>query len=128
MERWFLKCKGCGKPWALDVERQGSHDKYVYPSAITEARNRPCPFCGRWPNAGQRGPVSMAAYVAPHKIMGRVYRSRLVDSAEVPPCDGRCTSARGPSCDCPCDGKNHGSNRVITINRNAGPIPKENRR
>lgn len=24
-------------------------------------------------------------------------------------CDARCTSARGPSCDCSCGGKNHGS-------------------
>lgn len=24
------------------------------------------------------------------------------------PCDARCTSARGPSCSCPCGGKNHG--------------------
>jgi len=26
------------------------------------------------------------------------------------PCDGRCTGARGHSCDCSCGGANHGSN------------------
>lgn len=25
------------------------------------------------------------------------------------PCDGRCTSAKGPNCDCSCGGQNHGS-------------------
>lgn len=25
------------------------------------------------------------------------------------PCDGRCINAHGPSCDCACGGKNHGS-------------------
>lgn len=25
------------------------------------------------------------------------------------PCDGRCTSAKGPNCDCSCGGANHGS-------------------
>lgn len=25
------------------------------------------------------------------------------------PCDGRCTSAMGPSCSCSCGGRNHGS-------------------
>lgn len=25
------------------------------------------------------------------------------------PCDGRCTSAKGPNCDCSCGGANHGA-------------------
>lgn len=31
------------------------------------------------------------------------------------PCDGRCTNARGPNCDCQCGGENHGTGRTITI-------------
>lgn len=28
------------------------------------------------------------------------------------PCDGRCTSATGPNCDCSCGGRNHGLGKV----------------
>jgi len=27
-------------------------------------------------------------------------------------CDGRCTSAMGPSCSCECGGRNHGADKV----------------
>ncbi|NRQ31232.1 hypothetical protein HII36_05195 [Nonomuraea sp. NN258] len=30
-------------------------------------------------------------------------------------CDGRCRSARGPVCDCPCLGEQHGADNVIKI-------------
>lgn len=32
-------------------------------------------------------------------------------------CDGRCTSATGPSCDCQCGGENHGTGRVVPVYR-----------
>lgn len=28
-------------------------------------------------------------------------------------CDGRCTSALGPSCSCECGGRNHGADRLF---------------
>ena len=56
--------------------------------------------------------------------MGRVQGVRLVKDSWECPCDGRCTSARGPRCDCPCGGKNHGSNMVVRVVRDAGPVPR----
>jgi len=37
-----------------------------------------------------------------------------------PPCDGRCTGARGPKCDCSCGGKNHGTRLLVTVERDGG--------
>jgi hypothetical protein len=45
-------------------------------------------------------------------LMGRVVRSRVVADATRCPCDGRCTGAVGPACDCECGAANHGSGRV----------------
>ncbi len=39
---------------------------------------------------------------------------------ERPPCDGRCTGARGPKCDCSCGGKNHGTQFLVTVERDGG--------
>src|ERR1700733_4615367 len=30
-------------------------------------------------------------------------------------CDGKCTNALGPSCDCVCSGENHGTGRVVAV-------------
>jgi hypothetical protein len=57
------------------------------------------------------------------EYMGRVHRDRLVKEGLECPCDARCTSARGPSCNCKCGGKNHGSNLVVPVTRDAGKKP-----
>src|SRR5206468_12359849 len=43
--------------------------------------------------------------------MGRVERDRLIHEHIAAVCDERCTSARGPICNCHCGGQHHGSNR-----------------
>jgi hypothetical protein len=53
--------------------------------------------------------------------MGRVERGRLKEDTYACPCDARCTSARGPNCDCLCGGKNHGSNAVVEVTRDFRP-------
>lgn len=55
--------------------------------------------------------------------MGRVERDRLIHEHMAAICDDRCTSARGPICNCHCGGQHHGSNRVVRVVRDAGPIP-----
>jgi hypothetical protein len=40
------------------------------------------------------------------------------------PCDGKCTGAKGPSCDCPCGGKNHGTNAVVEVEVSGRRIPR----
>ena len=58
------------------------------------------------------------------EMMGQVQGVRIVDLKHVCPCDGRCTGARGPSCDCPCGGENHGTGKLVEVIRDLGPIPK----
>jgi hypothetical protein len=57
------------------------------------------------------------------ETMGRVERNRLVRDEYLCPCDDRCTSARGPLCTCKCSGKNHGSNLLVHVIRDAGKVP-----
>lgn len=58
------------------------------------------------------------------ECMGLVHGDRLVKSALECPCDGRCTSARGPHCDCHCGGRNHGSGLLVRVVRDVGPVPR----
>lgn len=58
------------------------------------------------------------------ECMGLVRGERLVKSALECPCDHRCTGARGPRCDCPCGGKNHGSGLLVRVVRDVGPVPR----
>src|SRR5688572_9303883 len=55
--------------------------------------------------------------------MGRVERDRLINEHTAAICDDRCTSARGPICNCHCGGQHHGSHRVVRVVRDAGPVP-----
>ncbi len=55
--------------------------------------------------------------------MGRVERDRLIHEHTAAICDARCTSARGPICNCKCGGQHHGSHRVVRVVRDAGPVP-----
>lgn len=59
------------------------------------------------------------------ELLGRVARkSGLVRDEERCACDGRCTNAPGPSCDCRCGGENHGTGRVVPIEVDAGGVPR----
>lgn len=55
--------------------------------------------------------------------MGEVYRDRLIRVDLQCPCDARCTGALGPNCDCQCGGANHGSQALVTVRTDQGPIP-----
>lgn len=60
------------------------------------------------------------------KYMGYVragFSSMLDDRSECP-CDARCTNAPGPSCDCSCGGKNHGTGRVVKVITTEGAAPQ----
>jgi hypothetical protein len=58
--------------------------------------------------------------------MGKVSQSRLTRTEHHCPCDARCTNASGPSCDCSCGGINHGTQALVTVTVDAGPIPVAN--
>lgn len=59
-----------------------------------------------------------------YRFMGEVFLSRIVHKHETPICDGRCTHAAGPTCDCQCGGVNHGTGLTVTVIRDAGGIPR----
>lgn len=100
MSRWFIRCRSCLLVAALD----GQSD-----------------YC---PSAGRKLNMLCSACEGQIEVMGRVYLdTRLVTDASRCPCDTRCTSAKGPNCDCSCGGKNHGSNLLVQVVVDAGPIP-----
>lgn len=79
------------------------------------------------------GAVEAGAWIAgaacgvcggPVENMGRVERDRLVRDEMRTPCDGRCTNARGPRCDCKCGGQFHGSGMLIRCSTDAGRAPR----
>lgn len=47
------------------------------------------------------------------QFMGEVHGDKFIKTANRPACDGRCTHAHGPSCDCACGGANHGTGRTV---------------
>jgi hypothetical protein len=55
--------------------------------------------------------------------MGQVEGNHLVRTALECPCDGRCTGALGPSCDCSCGGENHGSGLLVEVVKD-GHLPR----
>lgn len=55
--------------------------------------------------------------------MGEVHQDRLVKVEDRCACDDRCTSARGPKCNCRCGGKNHGTHLVVTVVTDQGKVP-----
>lgn len=57
-------------------------------------------------------------------VMGKVQGQHLVRKELLTPCDARCTGAEGPSCNCQCGGKNHGTKALVEMVFDAGGIPK----
>lgn len=75
----------------------------------------------------QRGNVQYAlcnACGGEVEYMGRVHGASLVRTEYQCACDGRCTGATGPSCDCQCGGENHGTGRVVEVVTSAQSLPR----
>jgi len=56
--------------------------------------------------------------------LGQVQADRLVDTRIEVPCDSRCTNAVRPVCECPCGGKYHGSQMVVSVAVDRGAAPR----
>jgi len=54
--------------------------------------------------------------------MGQVQGNHYVKTGMRAPCDGRCTHASGPHCDCSCHGANHGTGRFVTTVLKQGKV------
>jgi hypothetical protein len=48
-------------------------------------------------------------------FMGVVQGDKFIKTEDKPPCDGRCTHASGPHCDCLCGGANHGTGKLVAV-------------
>lgn len=57
------------------------------------------------------------------EYMGRVRRDSLIRTELQCACDGRCTGARGPNCDCQCGGANHGTGAVVEVVISTSGVP-----
>jgi hypothetical protein len=54
--------------------------------------------------------------------MGEVRGDNYVKHEDKPACDGRCTHAAGPMCDCLCGGANHGTGKTVRITKIEGKV------
>lgn len=98
--RYFYRCTGCLEVVALT-------DQLPMQMGYTVAR---CTNCERT-----------------FDYMGRTNGSgRLSHSETRCKCDDRCTSARGPLCDCACNGENHGAGMAgyVTVSVDTGAVPR----
>jgi DNA-directed RNA polymerase subunit RPC12/RpoP len=49
------------------------------------------------------------------ECMGEVYGGQYKRLEDATACDARCTDAQGPSCNCKCNGENHGTGRTVKV-------------
>lgn len=56
------------------------------------------------------------------QCLGPVEGQRWVNEEYLAPCDGRCTGALGPKCNCKCRGENHGSGKVVAFVTDGGVV------
>lgn len=101
----FYRCKGCLSTVCVDRQlNDWKHD--------TESGNwyQPKPVC----------------QLCDERMLyqGQVNNGRVTNHHYGSPCDGRCTGAQGPDCDCQCGGANHGTGRVVkyTVDNGAAVV------
>ena len=110
IDRWFLKCRSCKKPWTVDLDKWEGDGRGASRSDLLDEAEKSCPHCD----------INGDDEHFNHKIMGKVrfahpnqieYLKKLKESgiAHVSECDARCTNAKGPACGCICGGWNHGT-------------------
>ena len=126
MMRFYLKCWICKKPWAVDIEKD------CWLPRLRAHAHGACPRCGSQPlteEAWRKAPWPRIPGNYPHKVMGQVKpgRKQFFQVENRPPCDGRCTNAPGPSCDCRCGGQYHGSKMLIQVEVQGEAIPQAGR-
>jgi len=102
--RYFYRCQDCLSVAVTEIELTAVYD---YKSTTPHiAHYAFCDAC--------EGEV---------EYMGKAYRKLLLSTEFRCPCDGRCTGAIGPSCDCQCGGENHGTGRLVEVVTHAGALP-----
>jgi hypothetical protein len=98
--RMLATCRTCKVGYRLEVRMMGSRSTSVLPSGgspITTSAIRPCEVDG--------------SPLRSRSCCGSALNFRPVKGALVPSikCDARCSSSKGPRCECACGGACHGS-------------------
>jgi hypothetical protein len=84
------------------------------PESIEAARNERG-FC-HFAECGSCG--GDVEYMGPVNKHHQIFRTELQCA-----CDGRCTGAIGPSCDCQCGGENHGTGAMVEVLKRVEGLP-----
>lgn len=87
-------------------------------------RCRGCLSVMAWEGSRPPARVRCSACEGGIEVMGVVQRHRVVRMEDHTPCDSRCTMASGPSCNCQCGGKNHGTKITVRTAVDVGGIPR----
>ena len=74
-----------------------------------DTAHRSCPYCG-----ARSLDVEWLGRAAPD--------GKIKQQTAHAPCDSRCTGAVGPTCDCPCGGRYHGTGWVVWVDRENGSV------
>jgi hypothetical protein len=97
MSRHFFRCFECLSVSAIDTAQPLAYDFKALCGACHDPR--------------------------PIEYMGEVKQNSLIKREMRTPCDDRCTSARGPLCECKCGGPNHGTHMIVEFIHVVGSIP-----
>jgi hypothetical protein len=106
--RWIGRCKTCQK--TSQLEGRNAHAHYQTRSGGVQADTIVLAPDGRAFTCSSLGtdPSRLWVHCGTHWVLlRRVFEGKKHSKHE---CGARCTNATGPSCDCRCKGKNHGSN------------------
>lgn len=109
VNRWCYRCVDCLAVAFADVQLPYLRKNGYSDLKTVEAT---CAICG--------GAVENMGRVGIDVAGGETLR----EVHERCPCDMRCTHALGPHCDCRCQGENHGSQRMVTVEVIVGTVPR----
>lgn len=100
--RWYVKCADCLSVSAYEapVTRNGHPDN-------------PPTVCG----ACEGKLIQMG------RVVGSQDRLKTITNEVPHGCDASCVYARGPQCDCPCGGINHGTKMLVVVVRDGVKVP-----
>lgn len=110
INRWCYRCVDCLAVAFAEVELPYKKNERGW--EMRPATEAECSICG--------GSVENMGRVGVDVEGGQTLR----EVHERCPCDMRCTHARGPHCDCRCQGANHGSQMMVLVEINKGAVPR----
>lgn len=118
MKRQYLKCLECKKPFAIQtdktiIETGWMRRQYRWKEEYLQEHRLPNNILiddVQCPNCEAKGAFKI-------KYMGEVIKRTVNMQFYTSPCDGRCTNAPGNNCDCSCGGENHGTKRLISVEK-----------